>query len=1051
MKPIKYFLLCFVLIYFQSITNAAEVELSAIELDNNAKQSEQTWKDEGIRRSILLYLKASQSWEKVNNLSKAADSLRSVAELNLQIGRNDEALRISKKSLNLEKKSQNIDGEVKSLCLVSSIYQVKSQKLESEIYLKKALKLSKNSNVTAQAAAQLRLGQFTFDFGKLDDAIDYYKSAYVLIENSDDKNLKAQILIALATSIAIIGKKKLSIKYLKLAETLSSNSNNKRGLSQVNVGLAFVYAITNEKKNALKYYLLAEEQIPEGVDQIQQTKVNNGISFIYLEYGEYQLAEQYLKKAYKIIVQTDYEFGKLLTLSTIAKIKYLTGDKSESLRIFNEVLTIANIKKNEFVKAQVIQYLGDIDFDDKKYDDALKKYADASLVNKAKGITIPNLSNKIGKIYEITNGLDNARVFYEQALKESRNIEETTQIAQSLFNLAQLDFNESKLDSALDYSVEALNVTESIVKDVGNHNLRQSFLSNSYDRYELHINILMKMHELSPKKGFDLLALKTSEKARSRLMRENLQLSEIDLTLDADQKLVDKEKELEILLSLRKEDKKRLLKDGAKSDEIEELNEEISRINNQLQAIKAKLRESSPLYYSIKNSVEFESTKFQNKILDNETVLVEFFIGKENSYVWLIEKNQIHSYNLPNGEFIEEKVDSLLKTILSIEDLPNNIEYLKQLELLETSYWIDAKELSNILFSQYYDRLIDKRIIIVPDGNLRSFPISALPTLNNEENTPFLLTNEIIYEPSAALLYLLKTIKNKNKPPQKDFLVFSDPIFDQRDERLKTQIKSFNNESITNEEPQILTNPVSQYGLDKLTRLFASKKEGKNIFQYYNPKYSKQITGFEANRKTFITENLSDYKVLHFATHGIFNEDVPELSGIVLSRFDKNGEKQNEMIWLQDIYGLKLSSDLVVLSACQTGVGKEIKGEGLMSLTNGFLQVGAKSIISSRWKVDDSRTSELMKNFYKYLAEENLRPSKALQKAKIQMYRKNPNNRFPFFWASFTFHGDFQNKSNLHANFDYSMYLTLMLLALGLFTMLTIIKNKVTTSPRMNK
>ena len=172
----------------------------------------------------------------------------------------------------------------------------------------------------------------------------------------------------------------------------------------------------------------------------------------------------------------------------------------------------------------------------------------------------------------------------------------------------------------------------------------------------------------------------------------------------------------------------------------------------------------------------------------------------------------------------------------------------------------------------------------------------------------------------------------------------------------------------------------------------------------------------------FFRANAADYKILHFATHGLIDEKRPELSGIVLSRFDETGRKMEEFFRLHDIYGMNLNSDLVVLSACNTGIGKEVKGEGLMSLNNAFLSVGAKTVLASLWKVEDGATLELMKNFYDAMANERLTPSKALQKAQIKM-QKSGRYQSPFYWAAFTVQGDFRNVPEISQNSGFWFYL----------------------------
>ena len=144
---------------------------------------------------------------------------------------------------------------------------------------------------------------------------------------------------------------------------------------------------------------------------------------------------------------------------------------------------------------------------------------------------------------------------------------------------------------------------------------------------------------------------------------------------------------------------------------------------------------------------------------------------------------------------------------------------------------------------------------------------------------------------------------------------------------------------------------------------------------------------FTANRATALSEALRDYRILHFAAHGLLNSQRPELSGIVLSLVDEHDQPQNGFLRLHDIYNLKLGADLVALSACQTALGKEIKGEGLVGLTRGFMYAGAARVLASLWKVEDEATAELMKRFYEGMLGQGLSPAAALRAAQVAMWQ----------------------------------------------------------------
>jgi CHAT domain-containing protein len=164
---------------------------------------------------------------------------------------------------------------------------------------------------------------------------------------------------------------------------------------------------------------------------------------------------------------------------------------------------------------------------------------------------------------------------------------------------------------------------------------------------------------------------------------------------------------------------------------------------------------------------------------------------------------------------------------------------------------------------------------------------------------------------------------------------------------------------------------------------------------------------FKASRETVAATDLSKYQMIHFATHGLLNSKHPELSGIVLSLVGSGGQRQNGFLRLHEIYNLKMPADLVVLSACQTALGKQIRGEGLVGLTRGFMYAGAARVVASLWKVDDAATAELMKQFYQGMLVKGLRPPAALREAQARI-QSQARWQSPYYWAGFVLQGEWR-------------------------------------------
>jgi CHAT domain-containing protein len=192
-----------------------------------------------------------------------------------------------------------------------------------------------------------------------------------------------------------------------------------------------------------------------------------------------------------------------------------------------------------------------------------------------------------------------------------------------------------------------------------------------------------------------------------------------------------------------------------------------------------------------------------------------------------------------------------------------------------------------------------------------------------------------------------------------------------------------------------------------LSSLPFTRREATSIVKLLPQRQRFLALDFKASKATATSPELSQYRIVHFATHGLLDSIRPELSGLVLSLVDEQGNPQDGFLQLHEVYNLNLPAELIVLSSCRTGLGKEIRGEGMVGLTRGFMYAGAARLVTSLWKVDDEATAELMKRFYTKMLGESERPASALRAAQIEMWRQK-DWKSPFYWAAFTFQGEWR-------------------------------------------
>jgi CHAT domain-containing protein len=356
-------------------------------------------------------------------------------------------------------------------------------------------------------------------------------------------------------------------------------------------------------------------------------------------------------------------------------------------------------------------------------------------------------------------------------------------------------------------------------------------------------------------------------------------------------------------------------------------------------------------------------------------------------------------------------------------------KYQARVKEAREGYWTQAAELSRMVLGPVASQLGRKRLLIVADGALQYIPFAALPAPSHgnddgrnsgAEPEPLFVEHEIVSLPSASTLATLRRETAGRKPAEKSLAVLADPVFTDDDTRVRRNVGKTGAKEKTGSADSVETDIVSlqmtRSGQETgvvgaeggFGRLISTRHEAKAISALVPERERMQALDFEASRITALRPELGEYRIVHFASHGLLNNIHPELSGIVLSLVNKEGQQQDGFLRLQDIYNLKLPAELVVLSACQTGLGKEIKGEGLIGLTRGFMYAGAPRVVASLWKVDDRATSELMKRFYQgLLGPERLRPAGALRQAQLSIW-KQKRWRAPYYWAAFVLQGEWK-------------------------------------------
>lgn len=378
--------------------------------------------------------------------------------------------------------------------------------------------------------------------------------------------------------------------------------------------------------------------------------------------------------------------------------------------------------------------------------------------------------------------------------------------------------------------------------------------------------------------------------------------------------------------------------------------------------------------------------QLQNQLLGDGESVLEFCLGEERSFAWLISRETVSFEILPGRREIEGIVRQYLKD-LSVA--PTNLH----LQLRVAKQRAMAEDLFSMLFGKLAGQLrADSKLIVIPDGLLNQVPYESLV-----HNGRYLIEDhQISYLPSASLIELLR---QPSKPAsdldgQLDLLAFGDPVFQQQSKpSLSRKLPA---------TPSEINQQAGDWDKTKLSRLPRTRDEVEYIASLIPKEQRRLYLGKDSTEKAFKQESLSKYKWIHLATHSLIDERTPGRSAVVLALDGNNAE--DGFLRPTEIADLDLNCDLVVLSACETGRGQLLSGEGIIGLSRSFFIAGARSVVVSQWAVSDISTAQLMKDFYQQLVNKASKAA-ALREAKLRMLSGGSETRHPYYWAPFVIIG----------------------------------------------
>lgn len=998
------------------------------EADNLRNQ----WTAVSWRKAIPKYQALIFRLRRARLRNQEARVLRSLGLTYLALGDNALALQKLTLSLDLRKQLKSLDSElVDTLNDVTNANLLIGNNAQARNHSSEGLRLSRSLGYAKGEGLALELtGQIEYASGNLSGSLESYSAALAILKTTNDNASLAQAFLDLGYSYSDLSETDKAVSAYQQALALWRSAANPRGEALTLTALGHVHTKLGEKQKAFDLYYNSIRLLEPLEDRIAMAFNFDGLGFIHAGLGEKATALEDYTKTLELYRKAKYPYGEVGVLWRIGEIHISNEEYARALIYLNRAMALSRSIGDPRMESIPSALIGQVYERQKKGTLALTAYKQALALNRAgkdrreEAYTL----NSIGRVQE-ANGLSKEALdSYSQALELNRSTRDRFGESGTLYSIARIEQALGRLKEAKVHSEQSIALVESLRTKVASHDLRSSYVASVHQQYELYIDILMSLHKLEPSAGFDLAALEASEAGRARTLLETLAESKSQIRQGVDASLLERERRVQRQLEALGT-RQLNSANGATGLKGADLEAEIQRLTAEYRDIQGQIRASSPQYVALTQPVPLKVEQIK-ELLEPGTLLLEYALGEKRSFLWAVTNDAVTSYELPSQKIIEKLARNLYSAIVSSgSETQQAPQRAAPGSALSSAYARDAREISSILFSAVANLGEVKRLVIVADGALQYIPFVALPEPNasvEQNNSSFPTQNlvsryEIVRLPSASVLAIQRAQLARRVPAAKSVAVIADPVFDNLDPRVRS-VTDLRRDEIrfararatysrpTNDSASV-SRALREGGVTvkgRIQRLMFSLKEAEAVYNVLPPTESFKAVGFKASRATATGSELAQYKVIHIATHGVLNSKHPELSGILLSMVDETGQPVDGFLQLHDIYNLNLPAELVVLSACETGIGKQIKGEGLIALTRGFMHAGAARVVASLWKVDDAATAALMAEFYKEMFANGKRPAAALRDAQIHISRQHRRWQDPYYWAGFVLQGEWR-------------------------------------------
>jgi CHAT domain-containing protein/tetratricopeptide (TPR) repeat protein len=904
--------------------------------------------------------------------------------------------------------------------------------------------LHEAGDVAGEAGALNELGVIDYWSARYDEAVARHAAAFALIENGGDSELLGITLNLLARSHSKKGQDRAALEMYRRAYEVAGTVSDatKRELARIpalanmanthlDLGEADraeplleeaaalvearqtpgllepvltlrgkARAVLGELGPALDDLTRVRARYRESGNRVREANTVGLLGDVYRDVGDAEKAHEHHRAALALVRTLGDKLQEAQQLFRVGDDLAALGRGDEAVPPLEEALALTRASGDRPLEARALARLGEVRQASGRTEDAFDAFTQALALYRSSGGLRGEgtVLTSLGRLHARKGERGPADDCFVRALERLRAAGHRAGEAQALYERAALFRDGARLEEARDASSEALAIVESLRGTITGDTLRASLLASRQEYYEQLVDVLLRLDARDSGRGHAAAAFAVSERARARSLLDTLRERGANLREGVDAALIAQEGALRQKLSARAgryegveptlleadaRIERRLRSRGARQQRLTErpadaaeraaVAEEIAALLDEHREIQRRIRAASPRYAALTQPPPAPIEDVQQKVLDGDTALLEYFLGAERGVLWLVTRDSVDVFELPPRRAVEDAARDLygcLKARGDVVEFESARERRGRLAAADARLPRAAQALSAMILAPLGERMLPPRLLIVAHGALQYVPFAALTRPGRP--APLLVEHEIVYAASASVLMELRAGAPREGRSEKDLAVLADPVFG-----------------------------------DAYPRLPHTRVEAAELVRLAGKDRTVTALGLDANRDAIAGPAFAGCRIVHLATHAFVDGERPEMSGLVLSLVDAKGRPDDRgILRLHDIYDLKLDADLVVLSACQTALGQEVRGEGLVGLTRGFLYAGARRVVASLWSSPDEATAVLMSAFYRNLLKRGLTPPAALRAAQLSLRRSGRWTAYD--WAGFIVQGDWR-------------------------------------------